>query len=357
MNNLPEPAVAGNQTATDSAASAPRKRIEWLDVAKFVALLITIFFHFQHYDGWRWHTITEFCAVMTLPVFWVAGGYTTRTDFSLWHKFRSLMVPYAVMSVLCVLYQIWAAPDHLSLNTLIGVLYARFYIVGGQESYYGVFMLYNGVLWFLPSFFCGYALLKLIYLIKRLHWQALAAAVCVGVTFLFPYFPILLPWGADMAFFIAPLMWLGHLLRRFRLLERFNWMIFLACAVCYTLLVPLCTGMSYFTSELGANYPCGFFAAFLGTVAWLELFLLLKDTAAARYGSIVARRQMWIYGLQMIFIDLCFELVIPQYLWGTLLMLYQLLAVLVGGWAAGWLYDNLTAWSRAQKLKFWPFST
>ena len=356
MDNLFEPAVAGNQTTTDSAVVAPRKRIEWLDVAKFVALMLAIFFHFQHYDGWRWHAITEFFGVMTLPVFWVAGGYTTRTGFSLWHKFRTLMVPYAVMSVLCVLYQIWAAPDHLSMNTLIGILYARFYIVEGQD-YYGVYMLYNIVLWFLPSLFCGYVLLKLVYLFKRLCWQALAAAVCVGVTFLFPYFPILLPWGADIAFFIAPLMWLGHLLRRFRLLERFNWKIFLAGAVCYTLLEPYCTDMSYFNCKLGADYPCGFFAAFFGAVAWLELFLLLKDTAVARCGSVVARRQMWIYGLQMIFIDLCFELVIPQYLWGTLLMLYQLLAVLIGGWTIGRLYDTLTAWCRAQKLKYWPFST
>lgn len=349
--------VAGREASAEvevagREVSAP-KRLVWLDAAKFVGLILVAMWHLYHFEYWRFNSIVKFVGLFSLGMFWVASGFMTRTDFSLKRKFLTLMVPYVIMDLLCIAYMSWATPEKVTSKIFLGIFYARMYI--SEElypSYHSMMTLINGVLWFLPSLFTGYLLLKVIYQFKRLRTQGLVALAMFGVTFLIPYIPILLPWSLDVAFFAAPLMWLGHVARRFKVFEKFNWKILLISWTFYTLLAISMKIPEFYISEMGEYYPLSFFGIIFGAAGWFELFLLLEYAKINRWLARFSRWQMWIYGLQIPMFHYAMTLPFRSMLWGTLLMAWQLGFAIAGGCLFGWFYDQVTSlrWRRLGSL-------
>lgn len=318
------------------------KRLDWLDAAKWGSMAIVLVSHTIGFNYWRWNGFLAYIDVFTLPVFWIAAGFTSRPDFSLKKRFRSLMLPYGVITAICLIYSLIFHTEKVTTDAIIGIFFARFQLTPVMPEPHRYMMeICNSVLWFLPSMFTGYVLLKFIFRFGRLISQAIVTLCMFAVTFLFPYLPVLLPWSIDTAFFIAPLMWVGSLMRRYDLFSRFSWRLLLISLICYAVLLPWGGSCGFFIRSFGSYYPGCFFTAIFGSVAWYELFLAFQGRKEIRFLARLNRQVVWIYGLQILFFDMIFTFtpIINEVLWGTMLIAYESVIAMVCGFGFGELWD------------------
>lgn len=174
-------------------------RLFGVDMAKVIALVIVLLTHTEL--DYR----VSFVDNMSLPVFWICAGYTTLSDISLRSKAVKLILPYFVMSLLCLAFAIFYRQEPFVWDNIVGILYARafFYPLNPGVDNTFIMSVYNSVLWFLPSMFTAYCLYKCILKVRGVRMQALICAICLLVMYLLTYLPLLLPWSVDTAFLCA----------------------------------------------------------------------------------------------------------------------------------------------------------
>ncbi len=318
-------------TTENNHAAPARQRLLFVDGAKGFALICVMLGHTA--GGCLVSYIDNFL----LPVFWVAAGFTSRTDFNMRRKFKSLIVPYLMMSIICLLFTAVQSPSSVGWSSLLGIIYSRFsvYPFDDSEPHLVLMNLNNSVLWFLSSLFTAYCLFRVILRCGSLRRQTLASVVSVSCGFLYQFIPILLPWSIDTVLFIAPLMWCGHMLRRYRLLERYGWRMLLVTLPLYAMCNACAGPTNYSVRVMGDCYPASFGCAVTGAVALLTIFMYLERTYINKAFALLNTKALYVFGLQLIFITaaayVCGHLHLS--LWPTVAC--QIILAIVGGYAAG----------------------
>lgn len=170
-------------------------RLEWLDVAKAITILLMIAGHSALPSF-----ISNFIWVFHMPLFFIASGLTTNwgkhtfREFSI-RKVRSLLLPFAFYSIII-----------LSIQYFLGWNTPLEWLKNGWQGY---------ALWFIPVLFLALIISKVIMAIscksaRIVVWLAMAI---LGGTL--SYFEYILPWAISSVPFAVVLIILGSYTKSF----------------------------------------------------------------------------------------------------------------------------------------------
>lgn len=212
---------------------AQRKRKDYLDIAKGIAMLWIIS---VHADGAPYTGTVGY--VLLIPLFFLTAGFLWKDkDQPYWDQLKKrakpLLRPYfGYNTALMVLYILDWLP-YLGPQTretvkqigkhIFGVLYSEGVILMSDTTpSLHFFTSYNYPLWFLTAMVtASAAFLLLFWLHRRFGWRlSYMILPCLIVTVLLNHLPLRLPWNANNCFLAAALMAAGYGIRQTDLLER-----------------------------------------------------------------------------------------------------------------------------------------
>ena len=165
-------------------------RIEWLDVAKGIVIILMVVGH----TGLP-RAIGNIIFAFHMPFFFIASGLTTRFDrypFGrfCWNKLKSLGFPFVIYSLV-----------NLSLWPIA--------VGGAYSEYMGQFLIngWGGVaLWFIPVLFFALIMARIIFFVPNIKARYVLALLVAFISGCLDYFNIYLPWNLAVvplaAFFI-----------------------------------------------------------------------------------------------------------------------------------------------------------
>lgn len=139
------------------------KRVEWIDVAKGVGIVLVSFGHLRNGDGesvWLPTLDAPIDAIYLfhMPLFFLLGGLTfsRRGGFKafLARKAKTLLVPYYVFSLYFL-----AKPFAILLIPSMRATFQTSHDYGIAHQFLDVLVMGNG-LWFLMAFFVGECLIR-----------------------------------------------------------------------------------------------------------------------------------------------------------------------------------------------------
>ncbi|MBQ1171882.1 MAG: acyltransferase family protein [Lachnospiraceae bacterium] len=148
------------------------KRIEWIDTAKGITILLVIIAHTVYYGntGSIIHTVIY---SFHMPLFFILSGFTatltsTKEDFLIKTKklAMSLLVP-AYVAYICKLFicMVIDKPDNINFNFFINHLYSMLYVSKGKINNQQDLIYLFGYIWFLVVLFLCRTLLNYLNLL------------------------------------------------------------------------------------------------------------------------------------------------------------------------------------------------
>ena len=157
-----------------------KKRIEWIDIAKGVAILLVIVGHTVKYGTFSRDLIFSF----HMPLFFILSGYTytPATDRkALWQHVkrhaRRLLLPCLCVSLLLAAYAV-VHSGHYSFSAIAAELWKM-----GQKLFYAsgvpVYGVSAGMVWFIISLFWTKVLIDCIYTFQRNRYTYVTIG-CLG---------------------------------------------------------------------------------------------------------------------------------------------------------------------------------
>ena len=192
------------------------KRIEYIDVAKFLAMILVVFTH-----GVKESNFVAFVFAFHLPVFFVLNGMTLKIegqkfgDF-LVKKLQRYIVPMFGLGIICVLLDLFVKwllnnpiPDHFIIIGIANVI--------NQMRLFAI--------WFLPAlFFTDIILFGFHRLAKgRLWLMGILSLLLLGIGILFNQFHnVALVWNFDAAFFGTIFTYVGFAFHHQKLSGLYN---------------------------------------------------------------------------------------------------------------------------------------
>ncbi|MEE1023396.1 MAG: acyltransferase family protein [Muribaculaceae bacterium] len=281
------------------ALTGKRQRFGFIDLAKGLMLIKIIITHTQGYF------ITYPIDNFSLVVFFICAGFTSRPDFSLRRIFGKLLVPYVIMNLICVAYVAIVAPANISLQSLAGILYSRNSVLplSAGADRIPMLSLCNSVLWFTTALMSAYCVFRLITIPSGRKAQALACLLSLALAALCTRLPVLLPWSVDTAFFLAPFMWAGRQMRAEGVLDRMSWKGFALLSAIYAATYFPAGHTNYSVREYGDSFLIGAVCALSGAVAFIWLCVRLDRLRPLRAVKLMNSQAMYVFGLQLVFID------------------------------------------------------
>lgn len=170
-------------------------RLNWLDIAKGITILLMVIGH----TSIPW-VLSNFIWAFHMPLFFIASGWTTnwqKTNFIGFtkRKFRTLLVPFFIYSLVVLMIQISQGWNNFND-----------WMFNGWISY---------ALWFIPILFLASLLAKLIYGIKNRYLLLWCAFMLVGISGILSFYKIQLPWTLSSVPFATALIVVGSELKRF----------------------------------------------------------------------------------------------------------------------------------------------
>lgn len=258
------------------------QRDQSLDIMKGIGILLVVFAHVFHQSG--------FVYQFHMPLFFVLCGAAmtySKHPYSLGRKFKSLVIPYFVFSVICFLY--WAfveskfrpiqnEPVLLGLSTnVVSVKLQQFINIFLAVNSKSAFV-YNIVLWFLPCLFVA----EYIYsFIKSSKYEYVVVACSIVLCYLAFQGSNGLPWCFGMAVTVVPFLALGyHAYQPFiALLKKSKKLSCVVCTVCAIFLISVYAIMHPHTDMAHNVIPCTFYIlAVLGSAFVITVSLALAKT-------------------------------------------------------------------------------
>ncbi len=316
---------------TDVELTDKKTRFGFIDLAKGLMLIKIIITHTPGYF------ITYPIDNFSLVVFFICAGFTSRPDFSLSRIFRKLLVPYVIMNAICLAYVAVVAPANISVQSLIGIVYSRNSIFPIEAAPDRIMMLSlcNSVLWFTTALISAYCIFKLILLLSSRKVQALMCFVSLAVAALGAYLPVLLPWSFDTAFFLAPFMWVGRIIRAESILDRISWKGFLLLAMIYAATYFPAGHTNYSVREYGDSFVVGAICALSGAIAFIWLCIRLDRLRPLGVIKRMNKQAMYIFGLQLVFIDFVAALCRHYHVSVVVETILAIILACVGGYYVG----------------------
>lgn len=175
------------------------ERIAWIDEVKGVCMLLILISHSISFSGCEY-----LYDAYILPFFFVSGLTCKYPNINLAKRYKCLLVPYAFYSFgyVGLLFLKDFNVNNLVKN-IVGVFYARAWILKDIHSVPN--LRFDVALWFLPTMFVSYVILK--YLTEVKLW--ISSILLLLVSYLLSFSPFLLPWGLDIAPLCAWFILLG----------------------------------------------------------------------------------------------------------------------------------------------------
>lgn len=185
------------------------ERINWLDIAKGITIMLMIAGHSSIPD-----VVSRIIYSFHMPLFFISTGMVTNwskydiKDFLL-HKFRTLVIPFVIYSV--VVYML-----------LAGIHAVNFidFICRGWEGY---------ALWFIPVLFFAVLLVRIVNAVKNKYMRIIIMLLLFTSGAIMSYMDICLPWTLSTVPYAAFLIYMGKITRstilRFSNDKRIYWLI------------------------------------------------------------------------------------------------------------------------------------
>lgn len=179
------------------------KRIEYIDVAKFLAMILVVFTH-----GVKESNFVAFAFAFHLPVFFVLNGMTLKVenqtfgDF-LTKKLQRYIIPMFGLGIICVLFDLF-------IKWLFNNPIADHFILIGIANVINQIRLF--AIWFLPAlFFTDIILFGFHRLAKgRLWLMGVLSLLLLGIGIIFNQFHnVALVWNFDAALFGTIFTYMG----------------------------------------------------------------------------------------------------------------------------------------------------
>ena len=292
MKNTPDKSI---QT------KSPRKRYDYLDIAKAITIFLVIVGHTTgNLDTPRFRLVLY---AFHMPLFFMVSGVVIRTHRSSgygvkhWLDFfrkniLALAVPYFVWAVLY---------SHFSFENLLKLLYGSWERIGETQTVTS--------LWFLTCLFVARILMELTLmsskLFKKLDRHLYAAIIAVpafAVGFLLPHPEHGYPWNADIAFVALGFMLAGYSIKEWlaALHEKSIWVsagLFAVCAAIFSAVIALQGDGLYLALMCKADYGnvwLFLLQGFSGSGMILFLSTVISKLWAGREDLKVRKATLWI---------------------------------------------------------------
>lgn len=194
------------------------KRIEYIDVAKFLAMILVIFAH-----GTKESSFVAFAFAFHLPTFFILNGMTLKVDNQkfgdfLAKKLKRYIIPMFGLGILCVLSDLFVKwllnnpiPDHFLLIGIANVI--------NQVRLFAI--------WFLPAlFFTDIILFGFHSLAKGKLWlMGILSLLLLGIGIIFNQFHnVALVWNFDAALFGTTFTYIGFAFHHQKLSGLYNFL-------------------------------------------------------------------------------------------------------------------------------------
>lgn len=278
-----------------------KKRIQWIDAAKFVGIFMVAFGH-----NWLDSKFTFLFTAFHMPLFFILAGLTLSTkrkfrQFTI-AKAKSLLIPYAFFAVMIIGYY-W----------LMSVTHGGDYDAFEQAKLF-LFQRRHTLLWFLVVLFLGellsYIILKISTLMSGGGYVILFS---LALLFILNYILTVtnvnnLIWNADLVPAAAAFILIGVLFMRYRgklIIEKNN---FYIIGVFILAIIVNVTNYQYYSyvdmySNLYGFYPLFLLGAILSTYF---LFLVLQRITLPSWLIFIGTYSLVYYGLHRIIIEWAF---------------------------------------------------
>lgn len=256
----------------------PKKRIEYLDIARGIAIILMIIGHIVDF-GWKRNAIFSF----HMPLFVIISGMFYREKKIIpfvTNIIKKLILPYIIVILITNIIREFAIDNNGDIFSIL-----KSYIKQILYSYSYLKVKTNikpiGVLWFFPFL----AIIRIIfYILKRICKEddALLGVFCLCISYIGYILGIKGKWllySADVAFSGVILYYIGYIFYKHRILDRIFENKKLICAI----LLIWILGIKFGSIELAVrNYPGGLFSiatAVCGTIIILKISMVIEKKA------------------------------------------------------------------------------
>lgn len=262
----------------------------FIDVAKGLGIILVVCSHV-------YHQLMDWALPFFIPLFFIISGYCTTRKVSISGKFKKLILPYILFTILLMIVYL----DFKPIN-FIGFVYSRWCLFPlGTESNILFFRIGNGPLWFLTSMFVAFILFKPLQS-NKMPW--LIVACYLVVTYALSFLPILLPWSLDTAFLMAVFIFVGSFFREKMLMEQISLPIFIGLTIIYSMLTIYCGKINLSVRLYGTSLLFLLPAAVIGSSLLMKLSVIIDGTQIGHILQRVGIHSLPIFCIQMPFIQL-----------------------------------------------------
>lgn len=194
-----------------------KKRFDWLDIAKGIAIIATVVGHVSLID---WDPYRRLIFSFHMPLFFIVAGFTAKAVIDLkstWKLFTRVFIPYILVAgVTSIIFLIRGSDIKTEIFRLLWA--------SGVPANYGPGVPVTnqteipvvGMLWFLPCMFFSKLLFSFALKITEKFSEYIRAAVillvCIGGFILGRFYKI--PMGLDIALFVIVFFYAGYLLKK-----------------------------------------------------------------------------------------------------------------------------------------------
>ena len=278
-----------------------RTRLDYVDIAKCLALVLVAYSHTPHCWGQVW------LGSFFIAVFFLLSGYTSGMRDS-WRehtmkRLRRLLIPYFLFSVVMVV-----GARNFEAHDIWGVLYSRYGLYPGDGLRRLVFLRScNAPLWFLTAMFVADQIHFLTIRLSRRYdgstcFPLLVVVAFLTVTWLMSRLPILLPWSLDSAFLFALFMYMGHLARRWQFFRPSSWVVSLLVLLVFVGSCTLNGAINLSVRHYGASLLLCVASGLAGSYLLIQLCQKLETWSFRQPLVSLGRKTLVIFSLQMLVI-------------------------------------------------------
>lgn len=189
-------------------------RILWIDITKFLGILIVLLVH----TGIQIPYVSTYLGSFMIPVFFVLSGYTyEKKEGSFWSYVKKkavrLLIPYMVCNVILVAFYQYRMGGFDKIS-ILGIFYSRYMLMQEGTSWNLAWMpCLNSPTWFLTCLFLALCIYELLNRLSKGKRRA-AVVLCMGAGILITRTsPILLPWNIENALIFQGLLEFGRFLK------------------------------------------------------------------------------------------------------------------------------------------------
>lgn len=273
----------------DKHSSMDTKRMEFIDFAKGIGIILVISSHvYGPFMSWA--------LPCYIPIFYVASGFCTIRPVKLNEKFKKLILPYFLFSIILLIVN-----NSYNWIDWLGILYSRWciYPLGSKSN---IFLLRSGnaPLWFLTSMFVSFILFWLLQKSNKPIWL-----ICsyITTTYLLAFLPVLLPWSIDTAFLMAIFIFFGVMIRELALLHKINYKWLICLVLLYVAFRFVCGNVNLSVRIYGRSLFMMLPTALLGSTILLKTSCYFEGSLWGRIISKIGRHSLTIFCLHIPFID------------------------------------------------------